>query len=151
MGSDKIELRLAKLSDSKALFQLENDCFTQDKMSFRSFQHLLKVDSAKFVVALVNGVLVASTLLFFRKNSKIARVYSLAVHPNSRKLGLASKLFDQIESVAKKYGKTELRLEVKEDNLPAIALYEKKGYNKFGKKPAYYEDGSNAILYKKSL
>ncbi len=151
MASDKIEIRLAKISDLPALHKLENDCFDYDRMSFRSFKRLLSTPSAQFVVATVNGELVASTLLFFRKNSEISRVYSLAVHPNSRKLGLASSLFDFIEVVAKKRGVTKLRLEVKDDNFSAIKLYEKKGYHKFGEKKGYYEDGSTAALYQKVL
>jgi ribosomal-protein-alanine N-acetyltransferase len=40
-------------------------------------------------------------------------------------------------------------LEVREDNLGAIALYEQAGYVKTGRRPAYYQDGCAAVLYHK--
>src|SRR4029079_15655132 len=44
-----------------------------------------------------------------------------------------------------------MRLEVRLDNAPAIARYHKAGYRQFGRRPAYYEDRSDALLFEKRL
>jgi len=42
-------------------------------------------------------------------------------------------------------------LEVRADNARAIALYEERGYEKFGTVADYYEDGASALRYRKRL
>ena len=44
-----------------------------------------------------------------------------------------------------------MTLEVRYDNAPAIALYEKCGFRQFGEHEDYYEDGATALRYKKAL
>ena len=44
-----------------------------------------------------------------------------------------------------------LRLEVRKDNAPAIALYEARGYRPFGEYPDYYADGAAALRMEKRL
>src|SRR5690554_5556647 len=51
----------------------------------------------------------------------------------------------EAEAAARERGSVSLRLEVREDNRPAIALYESEGYEAVGAAPAYYEDGGGAI------
>lgn len=45
----------------------------------------------------------------------------------------------------------EAWLEVHEKNWPACKLYEKLGFRQVGRRPAYYRDGSAALLYSLSL
>ena len=54
---------------------------------------------------------------------------SIAVHPNSRGLGIACKLINTFEKAAKEHGADYLTLGVERDNLSAIQLYEKNGWN----------------------
>jgi hypothetical protein len=44
-----------------------------------------------------------------------------------------------------------LRLEVREDNVRAIRLYEQNGYRRIGCEPDYYEDGMTALALRKDL
>ncbi len=46
---------------------------------------------------------------------------------------------------------TELRLEVREDNPRAIALYERNGFVATGRRPGYYADGATAIRYARPI
>jgi ribosomal-protein-alanine N-acetyltransferase len=47
--------------------------------------------------------------------------------------------------------KSEVWLEVHENNLSAQKLYEKLGFKLTGKRPRYYHDGASALLYTKVL
>ena len=47
--------------------------------------------------------------------------------------------------------RTSLRLEVRDDNARAIALYEKNAYRCIGRVDGYYEDGMAARRYEKPL
>ncbi|MEJ0097539.1 MAG: hypothetical protein WDM84_05845 [Bauldia sp.] len=40
---------------------------------------------------------------------------------------------------------------MREDNLPAIRLYERLGYRRIGRHARYYADGADALRYEKPL
>ncbi len=98
-----------------------------------------------------DGALAAYSLLAFRKGSKAARLYSIAVDPAFEGYGLGRALLKTCEKDARAHGCTVLRLEVRVDNKRAIALYEKNGFERFDEIEDYYEDGATAICLKKSL
>ena len=50
-----------------------------------------------------------------------------------------------------KRGCDRLRLEVREKNRPAIALYETLGYQRIGRYENYYQDGASALRFEKQL
>ncbi|MBP1805323.1 GNAT family N-acetyltransferase [Rubellimicrobium aerolatum] len=67
-----------------------------------------------------------------------AEVLTVATDPAHRRRGLASALLARLESEAAARGATIAFLEVAEDNLPARALYEGRGYAPVGRRPDYY-------------
>ncbi|MBN2237803.1 MAG: GNAT family N-acetyltransferase, partial [Bacteroidales bacterium] len=72
------------------------------------------------------------------------------VAPKYRHKNLATKLLNEGESLLKQRGISECRLEVREDNTPAIHLYRKMGFQTIGKLDRYY--GKKHGLYlKKNL
>ncbi|HCM90404.1 MULTISPECIES: GNAT family N-acetyltransferase [Vagococcus] len=62
------------------------------------------------------------------KNQKIAWVGGLAVHPNFRKNGIGVLLLNQVENIAKNSGVSTITLEVITENIGALKLYERNGY-----------------------
>ena len=48
-------------------------------------------------------------------------------------------------------GATSIRLEVHETNHAAISRYRKSGYQEFGRRARYYEDGGDALRFEKPL
>ena len=58
---------------------------------------------------------------------------------------------DACERAALKRGCDRLRLEVREKNRPAIALYETLGYVRIGRYEDYYQDGASALRFEKQL
>lgn len=144
-------LRAVQNSDLTALIALENSCFSADKLSRRSFRHYLNSSNAEMVVADLEGELVAYGLLLLRRGTLLTRLYSLAVAPQARGMGMADAIIGYLEKRASKRGKRYMRLEVAEHNDAAIRLYTRLGFEPFAMTPHYYEDDATAIRMQKAL
>lgn len=97
------------------------------------------------------GRVVGDAVVLYRRGFQGARLYSLAVHPDARGRGVAGHLLGAVEGAARERGCVVLRLEVREDNEPARALYRKHGYADAGRTADYYQDGSAALRMRKRL
>jgi ribosomal protein S18 acetylase RimI-like enzyme len=86
-----------------------------------------------------------------RQGAGVARLYSIAVDPAERRLGLGRRLLDAAEAAAWRAGAKELRLEVRAGNRGALATYLAAGYRPIGRYPGYYEDGADALRFAKPL
>ena len=142
---------LATQADLPALLALEEGTFDGDRLSARSFRHLIAAPSAELLVAQEGGELLGYALLLFRRGATVARLYSLAISPQARGRGLGSGLLEQVERSATGRGCKALRLEVRVDNGIAIGLYERHDYRRFGRTAGFYEDGADAWRYEKPL
>ncbi|HEY5717817.1 MAG TPA: GNAT family N-acetyltransferase/peptidase C39 family protein, partial [Motiliproteus sp.] len=138
-------------SDLEALLALENRCFVTDKLSRRSLRHFLRGLHSCCFVAEHQGLITGYILLLFRRGSSLARIYSLAVDPDFRGQGIASRLMRAAECSAAEQHCMFIRLEVREENHAAIALYLADGYLLFDEEPDYYEDGAKALRLEKAL
>jgi ribosomal protein S18 acetylase RimI-like enzyme len=134
-----------------ALIALESRAFAYDRLARRSFTHLLHADSSSLTVAETNGVLSGYALVLFRRHSKIARLYSLAVHPENEGRALGSALLSAAEQAAVRRRASAMRLEVKPGNQRAMKLYWKSGYRQIAELGGYYGDGSSALRLEKAL
>jgi ribosomal protein S18 acetylase RimI-like enzyme len=143
--------RLATRADLLALVALEEGTFHEDRLSARSFRHLIAAPSAELIVAEEGGGLLGYVLLLFRRGTRVARLYSLATSQQARGQGLGSGLLEQVERSAARHACRVLRLEVRVDNSVAIGLYERRGYTRFGRIAGFYEDGADAWRYEKPL
>ncbi len=146
-----IDFRPASIGDIDALLHLETTCFQHDRLSRRSFRHHISSSTCTLIVAQSNSELVGYALAFYRKDSKEARLYSLAVSQCARGLGVGRSLMVAIESAASERGKSAIFLEVATSNLGAIALYESQGYSVFGVYQDYYQNHDDALRMRKPL
>lgn len=146
-----VRLRRAVERDVDALVELEQSVFRGDRMAPRQFRHHLSAPSSDLIVAANAEGVLGYALLFHRRGSLVARVYSIAVAGHARGQGLGDRLLQRLETMARAHGMSELRLEVRKDNAVALALYERRGYRRFGERVAYYEDGADAWRLSKSL
>ncbi|MCH8497626.1 MAG: ribosomal protein S18-alanine N-acetyltransferase [Marinobacter sp.] len=144
-------LRQADIKDLQALVKLENQCFSEDRISRRSFRRFIEMPRDRVVVAESEGNLAGYCLVLMHKATRLARIYSIAVSPDYRGHGLGEKLVRAAEAEAVKAGRIVMRLEVREDNTPAIGLYERLGYRKFGTYRDYYEDHGNALRFERRI
>ena len=68
-----------------------------------------------------------------------AEILTLAVSPSKRRKGVASLLVKEFFLKAKEQGIRRVTLEVAEDNLPALALYNSFPFINIGRREGYYK------------
>ncbi|NLT40053.1 MAG: ribosomal protein S18-alanine N-acetyltransferase [Clostridiales bacterium] len=79
-------------------------------------------------------------------------VGNVAVDPGYRNRGAGIALMDELDRYASEHNIEKLMLEVRENNAPAIALYEKSGFERVGFRPGYYDSPrEGAVLMTKFL
>lgn len=144
-------LRPGRVEDIPALVALEARCFDSDRMSRRSFHHMLTKAHGVLTVAEGPEGLRGYGLVLFHAGTSLARLYSLAVDSRARGQRLGERLLRAAEEQAVAEGCVAMRLEVRPDNAGAIALYERLGYRHFGVLPDFYEDHSAALRYEKRI
>lgn len=141
--------RPATLADLDNLVHLENICFTTDRLNRRSLRHFITKSHSKFWV--MGTPAVAYGLVLFHRGTSLARIYSLAVSPKARGLGYAKQLVEAMEASAVAEDALFIRLEVADDNLSAMHLYQRLGYEPIRRLTEYYEDGHDGIRMEKRL
>ncbi len=144
-------LRSGTLADLPELMALETSSFSGDRLSARQYRHHLRHPRNRLLVAEMSGRVVGSALVFLRRGSDLARLYSIAVADAARGRGLGAALLAASEKAAREAGARRMRLEVRNDNPSAIRLYQARGYAVFAHRPDYYEDGCPALQMEKPL
>lgn len=147
-----VRVRPATRADLAALVALEQSAFSGDRLSRAQYRRHLASASAQVLLAQdVDGAVLGSALLLFRRDSTLARLYSIATAPAARGRGIGAMLLAAAEVAARERRCRALRLEVRVDNVAAIGLYERAGYQSIGRYEVYYEDGADAWRYEKAL
>jgi ribosomal protein S18 acetylase RimI-like enzyme len=144
-------IRAAVHADIDQLLALERRAFVTDHMSRRSLLRFATNPQAALLVADRDGSIDGYALVLFREGSDVARLYSIAVAPESAGRGLGTNLLTAAEEAAIARQRSILRLEVHENNAAAIRRYEKSGYRHFGHHRHYYEDRGHALRFEKRL
>jgi ribosomal-protein-alanine N-acetyltransferase len=73
-------------------------------------------------------------------------IIRITVRADLRRQGIAGRLLAAVEDVWGSAGVVEAWLEVRVDNAPAIALYERRGWTPVHRRPRYYSDGTDALM-----
>ncbi len=144
-------IREATARDLDALIDMENRSFGGDKISRRSMARLITRANATALVDVEEGRERGYALILYRKDTSMARLYSIVVHPDFRGLGLGLKLLEAAEKDALENDCVTMRLEVRKDNPAAMGLYREHGYRLFEAVPDYYQDHAEALRFEKSL
>jgi len=117
--------------------------------SYDAFISELKLRNTKALVALLSaeeGERVAGYILG-RFAADEMEITNLAVHPELRRRGIARALLWHLVERVRSRGIKKIFLEVRENNKPAIRLYEKFGFKKVGIRRGYYVDtGEDALV-----
>ena len=102
--------------DIPALLAIENRCFSSDRLSRRSFRHLLTRGNAMTLVEEDADRIRGYVLLLFSRGTSMARLYSIAVHPDFARCKIGDRLLEAAETVALERDCVSMRLEVRRDN-----------------------------------
>ncbi len=70
-----------------------------------------------------------------------AEILTVGVVPAARRRGIGARLLDALLAAARSRGAAEAFLEVRVDNLAAIALYERNRFAEVGRRRGYYDHG----------
>lgn len=124
--------------------ELEKICFS-DPWSENSVASELNNPLSVWMVAEENGIVcgyVGSQTVLDETD-----MMNIAVHPDFRRKGIAAALIAELVRLLKERGSRILRLEVRESNAPAIALYETMGFTQLGLRKNYYRNPKeNALI-----
>jgi ribosomal protein S18 acetylase RimI-like enzyme len=148
---NEFRIRPAQTADLGALVGIEQRCFAGDRITRRQWRYLLTKAHADTLVAEAAGGLIGYVLLLYNRATSVARLYSIAVDRAARGQGLGRVLAEAAEGAARDEGRAYMRLEIRRDNAPSLALFEGMGYRRFGVLDDYYEDHMQAIRLQKSL
>lgn len=139
------------MDDIDDLVELEQECFTLDRLSQRNFHWMVSRANACLLVVTAEEKLAGYALLLFHRGTSLARLYSIAVSQTWRGHGLGQRLLDEAQACALTRHCAWLRLEVRADNPAAISLYEANGFDRFAIVEDYYEDHAEALRYEKRI
>ena len=122
---------------------LEKQCFS-DPWSESSVASELSNPLSAWLVAMDGDVLAG----YVGSQSVMGEsdMMNIAVDAHYRRQGIAQALVKELVAQLKEKGNHSLTLEVRISNQPAIALYEKLGFEHVGKRPNYYRNPKEDAL-----
>ena len=144
-------IRPVRMEDLDALHALENASFDTDKLTRRRLRHWIQASNREFMVAADDHKLLGYGLVLFHGATHLARLYSIAIAADTRGRGVGRALLGALETASANRDRFFMRLEVAQDNVAAITMYESAGYVAFGTIEDYYEDHRNALRMQKII
>ena len=76
----------------------------------------------------------------------VAELQRIGVAPEARRRGLARELLADVVRRAREDDAERVLLEVREDNVGALAFYAAQGFSELSRRPRYYRDGATAVV-----
>ncbi len=137
-------IRLAHDEDLDLLVELERACLP-DFWRKITLGNLLK--EARYLVLIVEdfGYLIGWSA------AGAGEIERIGVLPSQRGQGWGAQLVREAIVAFGNRGAREVHLEVRESNAAARALYHACEFEENGRRPAYYDDGEDAITMKRAL
>jgi len=140
-----IHIRDATERDLPRIMEIERLAFPAP-WTLASFQRELTLPFSRIMVALPAD---SSSIAGFLCRWLIAdecHILNIAVHPDSRRLGIGAVLISETVNEAKSTGAGVVTLEVRRSNLPARQLYRKFEFEERRLRRHYYGPGEDAII-----
>ncbi|WP_290813765.1 ribosomal protein S18-alanine N-acetyltransferase [Halovivax sp.] len=145
-GPDGVSIRRAERADLLAVQRIESASFPQPWPA-EAFEQFL--GEPGFLVAVegetaVVGYAVADVSP--THGGFVGHLKDIAVHPDRRGEGIATALLGRVLGTLRAHGADSVKLEVRESNEPAIALYREFGFGPLRRIPGYYGDEEDAVV-----
>jgi ribosomal protein S18 acetylase RimI-like enzyme len=142
-----VQISSASLRDLRPVLRLERLCFGADAWPVIDVMSVLlwpgEVRLRATLDRKVIGIIVAEPAW----RDGISMITTIAVDPDYRRRGVGSALLASCESTLPG---EKIRLTVREDNQPAIRLYEHFQYTYHSRVPNYYRDGRSGLVMEKT-
>lgn len=137
-----ISIETAGWRDLSAVNQLSRVCFGGDAWPWLDVLAALTAPGTVRRLAR-DGDQVVGYVLGDRRGGGIGWVSSIAVHPQYRRRGLASRLLEIVEG---ELDTQVIRLTLRRSNEAAFELYRQHGYREMDLWPSYYRDGEDGLV-----
>lgn len=148
MAAADLVLRPVRSGDLSTIAEIEEAAF-QDFWPREMLACEIEHSRAVLLLASRNGRPVGYAA--FRHAADEAELLRLGVRPEARRLGVAQALVAEGLARLRQEGVQVCFLEVRQDNEPAITLYERLGFARNGRRHGYYRDGTDALIYVQEL
>lgn len=125
------------------VFAIEQACFS-DPWSRAQFAEELDNPLARYWIALDDGRVVGYGGLW--QVCGDGQITNIAVRPDDCRKGIGRQIIAQMSAYGAQNGLFQLTLEVRESNVPALALYQSCGFERVGRRPGYYADNKEAAI-----
>lgn len=140
-----ISIRRADVSDQRCVLEIENRCFTSDKISPRQVRYLLSVAKATTHLAMDGTQAIGYGLCLLPTAPRPARLYSLAVLPAWRKQQVARRLCESLFAELRSRRYSRCRLEVRHSESAVQNFYISLGFRPIIELPGYYQDQEDGL------
>ena len=138
-----MEIKKMSLSDLDFISKnLEKDY--DDFWNYNILKSELENENSKYILAKQNGDILGFAGIWIAID--IAHITNIVVKKNHRKEGIGSLLLQELIKLCIKLDMKELTLQVNENNLPAINLYKKYGFEQVGLRKKYYHNTDAAYI-----
>ncbi|MEM3770147.1 MAG: ribosomal protein S18-alanine N-acetyltransferase [Candidatus Bathyarchaeia archaeon] len=134
------------------LFEIEMECFRSEAFTKQQIAQLLTNQNCVSLIAKENSKIIGFTIgmIYVEDSVLTGHVLTIDVSPSHRRKGVGIKLLEELEKIFRAKQVKVCRLEVREDNIAALSLYQKLSYKKAEKLRHYYGD-AHGILLEKTL
>lgn len=139
-----VHISPASLADLDAVQHIENTCFGEEAFHRQQLRYLIAQAKGVFLLAKKGDETLGYLSLTTSQRHHTGRIYSIAVLPSHRNLGLGKLLLQSALQSVRELQLRALFLEVRLSNQAAIALYESYGFVKRAEKKNYYLNGESA-------
>lgn len=143
MDITKMEMHTMTISDLEKI----KDTLQTDFDDFWNFQifkeELANTNSSYFVIRYQDEIVCFGGIQIILDE---ATIMNIVTKKANRKQGFAKFLLKELITLSKQENCSTITLEVNENNLPAIHLYELFHFQEVGKRKNYYKNGDTAIL-----
>jgi ribosomal protein S18 acetylase RimI-like enzyme len=136
-------IRAADLADLPALTALEQQLFGDDAWSESLVRQEIEGPGRRFVVAEEPSGTIAGYGVTMSAGD-IVDLLRIAVRPEQRRAGLASRLLDEL--LVGTDDASRMLLEVSVSNAAALGFYVARQFSVIDVRPHYYRDGSEALV-----
>jgi len=143
--------REANAFDLPIFVSLDKELFPYSPWTTGQYKEEFSSPTRHFVVALDEEHSIIGYAGVFAPGATAADILTVGVVPEHRGKGIATSLMALITDWASAQGSTAMMLEVKVDNVAAIALYESLGYLKLNVRKDYFGAGLDAQVMRLEL
>lgn len=126
--------------------QIKNNIISDfdDFWNEQTLQNELNSPTSYYLVAKLHNEIVGFAGIKIVLDS--ADIMNIVIKKDNRNCGIGYLLLIELLSIAKQKNINTITLEVNENNLPAIHLYEKLGFKKIAERKKYYQNTYDAFI-----